>query len=204
MALRFGEYRESVDIDFLVSNLDGYRALRQLVTGPAGLASLAREGGAPMLRMLREVRADQYGIRTVVGTQYAAIKFEIVLEARIQLQAPGAGDEICGVHTLAPVDMAASKLLANSDRWLDDSVNCRDLIDLAMMQPPRALMAQAIAKAQVAYGDAIERDLRRAVERMGAQPELLGKCMRALAMTVPKALVWQRIKSLLPRAKRAV
>lgn len=36
VALRFGEYRESVDIDLLVSNHDGYRALRELLVGPAG------------------------------------------------------------------------------------------------------------------------------------------------------------------------
>ncbi|MGZ5237564.1 MAG: nucleotidyl transferase AbiEii/AbiGii toxin family protein, partial [Caldimonas sp.] len=29
MALRYGEYRESVDIDFLVSSQPGYRAMRQ-------------------------------------------------------------------------------------------------------------------------------------------------------------------------------
>src|SRR6266550_7927465 len=31
IVLRHGEYHESVDIDFLVSSLTGYRALRQLV-----------------------------------------------------------------------------------------------------------------------------------------------------------------------------
>jgi hypothetical protein len=31
MALRYGEYRESVDIDFLVSDLAGYREMRQLL-----------------------------------------------------------------------------------------------------------------------------------------------------------------------------
>ena len=34
MALRYGEYRESVDIDFLVSDVAGYRKLRQRLTGP--------------------------------------------------------------------------------------------------------------------------------------------------------------------------
>ena len=42
MALRFGEYRESVDIDFLVSRVDGYRTLRHLLTGPRGFASIVR------------------------------------------------------------------------------------------------------------------------------------------------------------------
>src|SRR5688500_1513296 len=38
IALRFGEYRESVDIDFLVSDLGVYRELRQVLTGIEGLA----------------------------------------------------------------------------------------------------------------------------------------------------------------------
>ena len=37
--------------------------------------------------------------------------------------------------------MTASKLLANSDRWADDGVFSRDLIDLAMLQPEVALVA---------------------------------------------------------------
>ena len=63
------------------------------------------------------------------------IKFEIVFEARIALEAPGADDAVCGVPSLTPLDMATSKLLANADRWLDDGVFSRDLIDLAMMTP---------------------------------------------------------------------
>ena len=69
---------------------------------------------------------------------------------------------MCGVATLTPLDAAASKLLANSDRWRDDATLSRDLIDLAMMAPPKALLRQAIVKAQGAYGTSIEADLRKA------------------------------------------
>mgnify|MGYP001431505247 CR=1 FL=1 len=41
IALRYGEFRESVDIDFLVSDVAGSSALRQGLTGNAGLAALA-------------------------------------------------------------------------------------------------------------------------------------------------------------------
>ncbi|MBC5766549.1 nucleotidyl transferase AbiEii/AbiGii toxin family protein [Ramlibacter albus] len=202
IALRHGEFRESVDIDFLVCELAGYRALRQLLTGPERFRALAREGASDMLKTLREVRADQYGIRALVGTETTAIKFEIVFEARIRLDAPGPADRICGVATLTPLDMATSKLLANSDRWLDDAANCRDVIDLAMMRPGRKLLDAACAKAQTAYGESIVRDLRRAVERLGDEPQRLGRCMRLLKMDAPQALVWQRIRALLPRATR--
>src|SRR3954466_4869430 len=130
MALRYGEYRESVDIDFLVADRNGYRDLRQMLGGAAGLAPLVRAD--LKVEPARELRADQYGIRTQVRSGAALIKFEIVFEARIAFDVPGPEDQVCGVRTLAPIDLAAEKLLANTDRWPDDGVFSRDLIDLAM------------------------------------------------------------------------
>lgn len=57
MALRYGEYRESVDIDFLVSDAVGYRNLRQLLTGQGGIAAIARPGS--QIDRVREIRSDQ-------------------------------------------------------------------------------------------------------------------------------------------------
>jgi Nucleotidyl transferase AbiEii toxin, Type IV TA system len=199
MTLRYGEYRESADIDFLVSHREGYRALRELMSGAAGIQALCRPG-AERLTQTREVRADQYGIRTMLRVDDAEIKFEIVLEARITLDAPGDGDLLCGVATLTPLDLAASKLLANADRWRDDSVLCRDLIDLAMMMPSKALLREAIAKAEGAYGAVVVTDLRHAIQALRERPHRLDHCMQAMRMnSVPKALLWQRIKSLEPR-----
>jgi hypothetical protein len=195
MALRYGEYRESVDIDFLVSEVEGYRQLRQRLTGPDGMRAITRAGHA--LRQTRELRADQYGMRTMLRADGADIKFEIVLEGRIDLEAPGPADRQCDVATLTPLDMATSKLLANSDRWRDDAVMSRDLIDLAMMAPPKALMKQAMAKAQGAYGDSVAADLAGAVEDLRARPHRLDQCMQAMVMTtVSKAALWARIKAL--------
>jgi hypothetical protein len=75
--LRYGEYRESVDIDFLVSDATGYRELRQLITGTEGLNAVVRPGAQP-LEMLREVRADQYGLRTVLQMDGQAIKCKAI------------------------------------------------------------------------------------------------------------------------------
>ena len=195
MALRYGEYRESVDVDFLVSETKGYRALRERLTGPAGVQSIARRGA--LLEASREVRADQYGIRTLLRTEGVDVKFEIVSERRIALDVPGATDRVCGVATLTALDMAASKLLANSDRWGDDAVMSRDLIDLAMMQPDAALFRQALAKAKAAYGKSVVADLDKAIEALRARPHRLDRCMEALQIsTVPKALLWKRIKVL--------
>ena len=201
LALRYGEYRESVDINFLVSHLEGYRALRQLLSGTAGLQAICRAGVdvATVFNQIREVRADQYGIRTMLRVADAEIKFEIVLEARITLDPPGDGDLLCGVATLTPLDAAASKLLANADRWRDDATLSRDLIDLAMMAPPKALLRQAITKAQGAYGASIEVDLRKAIQNLRERPHRLDQCMQAMRMTtVPKAVLWKRIKVLEP------
>lgn len=195
MALRYGEYRESVDVDFMLSDAAGYRALRQLLGGPAGLAPLARPG--LRLEQAREVRTDQYGIRTVVRTEGVGIKFEIVRESRIELDPPGPDDAVCGVATLTPVDLAAGKLLANADRWADDAVFSRDLIDLAMMAPAPAVLALALAKAEQAYGASVRESLAKAVDALRRRPQRLHECMQAMRMQgIPKAALWQRIREL--------
>jgi hypothetical protein len=190
------EYRESVDIDFLVSDVHGYRELRQAITGPLGINSLARPGCK--LSATREIRADQYGIRTSIdGGAGVEIKFEIVLEGRISLDRPGANDRVGTIATLSPVDMAATKLLANSDRWMDDGVFSRDLIDLAMLQLPKPSFKKAMQKAESAYGAAIGRDLNLAVVRLSERAGRLDECMSALQISgVPKAVLWSRIRKL--------
>lgn len=197
ITLRYGEYRESIDIDFLVSDLAGYRNLRQLITGSTGLGSITRPGA--VLRTLREIRADQYGIRTIVGAGDINIKFEIVLEARIRFEPPDPDRCICGVATLTPLDMLASKLLANADRWADDSVFSRDLIDMAMMQPTKQLLQSASEKAEGAYGASIRRDLDQALSKLLTRDGRLEQCMSAQKMDMPKAVLWQRLKALASR-----
>lgn len=195
VALRFGEYRESLHVDFLVSDPEGYRRLRNLLAHGRSLAPIMREG-AIVPALDRDIRVDQYGIRTAVEIAGMAIKFEIVREARITLDAPGKNDEICGVATLTVVDLAASKLLANSDRGLDDSTFSRDVIDLAMMAPRLAPLRQALGKAEPVYGDAVRRDLAGALDRLRERQGWLERCMLAMHMQMPQALLWQRLRAL--------
>jgi len=195
MALRFGEYLDSVDMDFLVSDLGSYRRLRQLLTGEAGFAGLLRPAGE-QFRPAREVRADQYGIRTTLLIDDLPIKFEIVLEGRIELEAASGKYLVCGVSTLTALDMATSKLLANADQWSDDGVFSREVIDLAMMSPSLPLLRKALRKAQGAYGEAIARDLERAIERLQNRPNWLERCMQVMAISLPKAVLWERIRAL--------
>jgi hypothetical protein len=122
IALLQNEYRESVDIDFLVADINSYRELRQLLTGPHGIHSIANKDSH--LVLAREIRADQYGIRTFIESGNTKIKFEIVLEGRISFDIPGPNDVIGDIATLSRLDLMASKLLANSDR-LQIKLTCR-------------------------------------------------------------------------------
>jgi len=195
LTLLNGEFRESVDIDFLVSDLASYRNLRQLLTGPEGINAI-RKPEATALKQQKEIRADQYGLRTTLLIDNHPIKFEIILEGRITLEMPGKSDQLCGISTLTRLDMATSKLLANSDRWADASVFSRDLIDLAMMSPTEELLNTAISKAQIAYGNAIVRDLKKAIEKLLARNDWLDRCILAMNIETPKALIWKNLQHL--------
>jgi len=198
IALRCGEYRESMDMDFLVSDIAGYRQLRSLLTEAGGVAALTHEK-APALKQDRDVRADQYGIRTGLLVSGRSIKFEIVFEARIELLMPAQQEALCNIATLVPMDMVTSKLLANSDRWRDDGVFSRDLLDLAMLAPSPVLLNQAVDKAATAYGEAIIRDLEAAIQCVLTRSEWLERCMQAMDISVPKAVLWKKIRTLQAR-----
>ncbi len=195
IALTHGEFRESVDMDFLVSDKAGFRQLRQLATSPHGINALVREGTGA-LKATRDIRADQYGIRTMLEAGVHSIKFEIILEARISLDAPNPSRKICGVSILSERDMITSKLLANSDRWNDPSIFSRDLIDLAMMSPDKEVLEQAIKKATEAYGECITVDLVKAINSMQTRPDWLERCMDTLKINTPQAQLWQKIRNL--------
>ncbi len=194
IVLSHGEYRESVDIDFLVSDIKGYQALRNTLTEKK-IEAIARKG--MKIESTTALRVDQYGIRTMLKVLDTEIKFEIIYETRIQLDKPSPKDQICGVATLTRTDMAVCKLLANSDRWSDDSVFNRDLIDLAMLKLPKKDLKIAIKKAEAPYGKSIQRDLEKAIQALSDRKGRLETCMSTLNIEqVPKALLWKYIKAL--------
>jgi hypothetical protein len=195
IALMFGEYRESVDIDFLVSDILCYRRLREIVTGSGSIANIFKEDATQTIQF-GDVRTDQYGIRTSILVAGQPIKFEIVLEGRIELELPNPSDVICGVSTLTKLDMATSKLLANSDRWGDDSVFNRDVIDLAMIPLSLPTLRRAVAKAETAYGESILRDLDLAIERLESRQNWLEHCIDVLSIQATKAVLWTKIRTL--------
>lgn len=187
IALSLNEYRESVDVDFLCSSMDGYRELRDTINS-ASLGSILK---APV-ELAREVRADRYGIRTFALVDGVPIKFEIVSEGRIEVS--GSMDSVFGVPTLSHEDMYAEKLLANADRCADRSVLSRDAIDLAMLIDHWGVIPdEAWAKTRRAYGRSIDSAYARAIELV-SEPDYLTTCLKKMQME--PALV-ERIPELL-------
>ncbi|MFZ2504492.1 MAG: nucleotidyl transferase AbiEii/AbiGii toxin family protein [Nocardioides sp.] len=195
IVLANGEFRESVDLDFRVSDLPSYRELRRMVR-ERGLGALATRE----LELGREPSVDGYGIRASVLVAGTAIKFEIIHEGRIDLDTPAPGDEICGLRLLTPVDQVATKLLANDDRWADTSTCSRDLIDLAMMNPGIPALTAGARKAVDAYGKTVGESLNKAVAYLRDRPQRLDDYLRALKVDAPRAVVWQSIRHLSARS----
>lgn len=177
IALQLGEYRESVDIDFLCASTSGYRRVREAVF-TRGFPALTTQA----LVALRELKTDQYGIRTFVEMGGVPIKFEIVREARIALTG-GMSTELA-VPLLSREDLFAEKLLANVDRANDRATFNRDAIDLGIMVSTwGAVPEPSFAKAELAYGPAVRAALHEATRRLAA-PEWLTKCAAGLSMSL--------------------
>lgn len=194
IVLANAEFRESVDIDFLVSDPQSYRALRQMVRDRGLDALTTRE-----LDLGRRPTVDGYGIRTAVLVAGVAIKLEIIHEGRIDLDTPSPDDEICGLRILTRTDQVATKLLANDDRWADTSTFSRDLIDLAMMKPHTTALKAGARKAVDAYGKTVGESLDKAVTHLRDRPQRLDEFIRALKIDAPRAAVWQSIRDLSAR-----
>ena len=154
----------------------GYRNLRQEVF-EHGLKRMF----SPEVELLREPRADQYGVRAVLSVNGQPIKFEVIREGRIAVE----GELVEGlpVPCLSRNDLYTEKLLANADRWADKSVMSRDIIDLAMMiHRWGALPEAALQKAQEAYGETVMRSFENATKYLRERPERLKECIRELAI----------------------
>lgn len=193
MSLRFGEYRESVDIDFVVSDVEAYRLLREMCRRD-GFDSLTIPGQRVVAA--EPLRIDQYGIRTRLTVMGTAIKFEIIREARIDLDPPGPRDVILGVASATVADLLAIKLLANSDRWSDPTVFNRDIIDLAMVRPSRPELRRAIDKATRAYGQSVCADAQTAIAWLLDHEQVLDRSRRQLGMSQPRAVLVDRLRAL--------
>lgn len=192
-ALRFGEYRTSVDVDFLISDGAGYRSLREQVKR-SGLKSLFV--GSAGISVDSHFSTDQYGIRGTVLVFETPVKFEIVVEGRVELDEPAPEYDLLGIPALSASDLVCEKLLANSDRFLDSSTFNRDLLDLAFMEPKDIRASRGWAKAEVAYGKSIGHDFERAATQLLSDPAWLRRCLEQLEIAAPQALVYKLIEQI--------
>jgi hypothetical protein len=185
LALDFDEYRLSKDIDFIASvSTEGYKYLRTLVfdNGHEALFS-----DLSKIQIGRST-TDQYGIRINVVVNDTPIKTEIIAETRFQLDSPRY-PSWSSVPCLSLNDCFTSKLLANSDRYIDNAVESRDLIDLAVLRLESPIPQSAIDKAEKAYE--VIRPLKRAIELFQEKPEHRQKCFQGLQVTqswIPKII----------------
>ena len=128
ISLLHGEYRWSKDIDFLCPVGSGYRTLRKAVMQATGKPHFLFKQTAG-LEFPRDIKADQYGVRFPVIADGTLIKFEIVCEARIDLEPPERPDWL-NVPCLSTIDRYAEKLLANADRWNDSRRKCFSALEV--------------------------------------------------------------------------
>ena len=176
IALQLDEYRESVDMDFLCADQAGYRKLRDSIFDN-GLADLFPNG----IAVLREVRADRDGIRAILAANGIPIKFEIVREARIELN--GTDIPSIPVPCLTKSDLFAEKLLANADRFMDRSTMSRDIIDLLVMEERWGPIPQeAWEKASTAYGDSVRHAFLKAGKLLADNPAYLRECLAKMGV----------------------
>lgn len=147
------EYRLSTDIDFLCSDQHGYSIVMNRVFD-SGLQGVFKTGQAP--QQAREIRRDRDGIRTILDIDGTKIKFEIVKESRISLQ--GTVYQPIPVKTLTHSDLFAEKLLANTDRGLDQFADFKDMLDLLVMQMNWGdIPEEARSAATRAYGASVSK-----------------------------------------------
>ncbi|QMS87158.1 nucleotidyl transferase AbiEii/AbiGii toxin family protein [Nostoc edaphicum CCNP1411] len=185
LAFEFEEYRWSKDVDFIASvGTEGYKYLRTVVF---------ESGHEALFRDLSKIQVgrsttDQYGIRMIVFVDDVPIKTEIIAETRFQVDPPRY-PKWSLVPCLSLNDCFTSKLLSNSDRYADDSVEARDLIDLAILRLQSSIPQASIEKAEKAYQ--VMRPLKRAIELFQGRPDYREKCFLGLQVDqaqIPKII----------------
>jgi Nucleotidyl transferase AbiEii toxin, Type IV TA system len=183
ISLKYGEYRLSKDIDFICPMGDSYRLLRRSIFDHGYDALLTdRED----IHLPADLQTSQYAVRFAVVVADTAIKVEIVAEDRIILGEPDY-PTWSPVACLNETDCFAEKLLANSDRWADTSIESRDLIDLAMLRFHTDLPVDAITKAEAAYP--VIEPLKRSIRTFQAKPEYRLRCYKSLRITEPATII---------------
>jgi len=177
ISMLLGEFRKSVDMDFLVPSEDGYRWLRHNVNEKS-FGPLFKV--APKLATPDGIRTDQYGIRALLRVDEAVVKLEIVTARNAPLH--GRDVPTLPVPVLDQESLFAEKLLANVDRWADSSSFSRDAIDLAHMTNAWGpIPATSLNAARHAYGTSVDQALLKAAQRL-QDPDWVRRCCQQMDM----------------------
>jgi Nucleotidyl transferase AbiEii toxin, Type IV TA system len=185
LVMSHGEFRESRDIDFLLSSADGLRMIRESIA-ERSLGALFKQP----IYLAREVRKERDAIRTFIVEEERAqpIKFEIIVEGRIALE--GAPDEMLRVPILSRKCAIAEKLLANADRGLAKEHRSRDVIDLAFvsLRVDDETFLAGYQLAQGAYGQSINRELGEVLKMLELDAGYRALCIKDLLVEDIKTL----------------
>jgi hypothetical protein len=184
IALSHSEFRLSKDMDFLICAGNSYHLLRSQIYDNNGYRALFRT--TEHLSLPKPIQTNQYGIRFPVIVSDTTVKIEIVVEARIDLGEPEY-PSWCRIPCLNRIDQVAEKLLANSDRALDTSVQSRDLIDLAILRLDAPFPIEAIEKAKGAYP--VIESLKNAIVYFQQHPDYRESCFQSLFVKSPKRII---------------
>ena len=116
--LQPGEYRDSVDIDFLCGSIPDYGRIRRGIFDE-GNTFLFREG----TKLSRELIQGRSEMRASIDLEDGSrpLKFEILTEGYLNGLLPSE-TEVCDVPCLNPQDSMATKLMANADRGQSDEI----------------------------------------------------------------------------------
>lgn len=165
IALELGEFRESVDIDFLCPDKKSYRVVREQVSNTS-LGLLVKDE----FKYLRDIRADRDAVRTVIAYQGINIKVEFISCDNYDLSAI-TDTALFPVPFLDHTSCFYTKLLANADRKLVEPF--KDIFDiLAMFDAWGAIPELAIILAESHYGKkVIIPDLIKSLNHIIAKPD---------------------------------
>ena len=188
LALGFGEYRESVDIDFLISDTEAIRALRADLRKDDYSVLFASTNSSIALNP-QQPRVTRDKVLFAAQPHDTPIKVEILFEGRITLDNPRQLP-FTEMPCLALRDAIAEKLLANADRGLDSAYFAKDLIDLAIAISDIELLESAMEKIHAAEkGYDVPAPLRRSVETFAAKQEFRRQCYAQLQVSSPVDIV---------------
>lgn len=185
LALDFEEYRESKDIDFACQiPTPGYRKLRSVIFNYGFEGLFNNHSGLT----IKGETSSHDSIRILVEINQKPIKLEILAWKLFDLDSPRY-PAWSPVPCISTNDCFSCKLLSNANRYMDNSVEARDLIDLAILRLQYIIPQDAIRKAEEVFE--VVRPLQDAIQRFQEKEEFRERCFDNLKINseyIPKVI----------------